>query len=149
VVARDSTSPFEVQEVQLKIRYVLVTAGIVSALTAAPAFSQADNTNSRWSPSALDTWMDRDYSTTYSDRVARDAYIEQAERRRAAIERHERLSGVPLDQGYVIVTPDQGYVVVSPDPNYGVSPNPSRVGRSNSSTNPTGNELQGENGGGK
>jgi hypothetical protein len=66
VVTRGSTSPFEVQEVQLKIRYVLVTAGIVS-----------------------------------------------------------------------------------PDPNYGVSPNPSRVGPSNSSTNPTGNELQGENGGGK
>ena len=101
----------------MKIRYAVATAGIVSALVAAPAFSQADNTNSRWSPSPLDTWMDRDYSFPYSDH---DAY-EQAVRRREAIERHERLSGVPVDPGYAVVVPEER-VVVSPDE--GVSPNP-------------------------
>jgi len=139
---RGMISRFEVQEAQLKIRYAVATAGVVSALAAGPAFSQADNTNSRWSPSPLDTWMDRDYSFPYSDH---DAY-EQAVRRREAIERHERLSGVPIDPGYAVVIPEER-VVVSPDE--GVSPNPSRVGPSTSSTNPTGNELQGENGGGK
>ena len=128
----------------MKIRYAVAAAGIVSALVAGPVLSQADNTNSRWSPSPFDTWMDRDYSFPNSDH---DAY-EQAVRRREAIERHERLSGVPIDPGYAVVVPDET-VVVSPDESYGVSPDPSRVGPSTSSTNPTGNELQGENGGGK
>jgi hypothetical protein len=141
---RGVTSPFDVQEAQLKIRYAVATAGIISALIAGPAFSQADNTNSRWSPSPFDTWMDRDYSFPYSDR---DAY-EQAVRRREAIERHERLSRVPIDPGYAVVVPEDR-VVVSPDEGFGVSPDPSRVGPSTSSTNPAGNELKGENSGGQ
>ncbi len=56
------------------------------------------------------------------------------------------LSRVPIDPGYAVVIPEER-VVVSPDE--GVSPNPSRVGPSTSSTNPAGNELQGENSGGK
>jgi hypothetical protein len=122
----------------VKIRYALVTAGMVSALAAAPAFAQADNvlaqadnTNSRWSPSTFDTWMQRDYSVYYNDRAAREAYMAQEQRRREAIERHE-LARAPLQ-----------------DQDYDSAPNPTRVERGTSATNPTGNELRGQNSGGK
>lgn len=123
----------------MKIRYALAAAGIVTALAQAPAFAQADNTNSRWSPSVFDTWMTRDYSSYTADRNAREAYRAQEQRRQDAIERHERLSRAPYDPYYV--APAEQYD--------DFAPNPTRVEPSNSSTNPTGNEPAGENSGGK
>ena len=127
----------------MKIRYALAMAGMVSTLVAAPTFAQhpsnvmseADNTNSRWSPSVFDTDLGPNASPYYSDSIARDAYM-QEQRRREAIERHELTRAQEPYPNYTV-----------PDAN--AAPNPTRVERGTSSTNPTGNEPAGENSGGK
>lgn len=112
----------------MKIRYALVTAGTISALTAAPALAQADNTNSRWSPTVFDAWLQHDQSYN------------------------------PGDSTYYHYTPPSGYyydprqrplVIGRMDPDLVYGPTPNQVHSGTSLSNPTGTELQGQNSGGK
>ena len=125
----------------MKIRHALVTATIVSALVATPAFAQADNTNSRWSPTVFDAYMRHDQSynpggdSTYAY-SAGPTYV----------------YGGPV---YYYTAPNGYYYEQRPlvigrmdrDLVYGPTPNQVRPGTSLS--NPSGTELQGQNSGGK
>ena len=132
----------EFRRIQLKSRYALVAAGIVSSMAAAPAFSQADNTNSRWSPSPFDTNMQRYQtynfgadSTSYYGGDARYYYSGEPT---YYYYRYE--SGYPRGQPLVI-----GRL----EPNLVYGPTPNQVQPGTSLSNPTGTELQGQNSGGK
>jgi hypothetical protein len=122
----------------LKIRHALVTAGIVSALVAAPAFAQADNTNSRWSPSVFDAWMQRDQSyNSGSDSI----YYYSAE---------PDLYYYRDESGWRWVNPRRPTLAAGRmDPDLVYGPTPNQVHPGNSLSNPTGTELQGQNSGGK
>ena len=122
----------------MKIRHALATAGIVSALVAAPAFAQADNTNSRWSPSPFDTYMQRDQTynsagdTVYYYSAQPDLYYYRDE------------------SGWRWVNPRSPSLAAGRmDPDLVYGPTPNEVHRGNSLSNPTGTELQGQNSGGK
>lgn len=122
----------------MKIRYALVAASVVSALTANPALAQADNTNSRWSPSVFDTWMQRDESynsagdTIYYYSGEPDLYYYRDE------------------SGWRWVNPRRPVLAAGRmDPDLVYGPTPNQVHSGTSLSNPTGTELQGQNSGGK
>jgi hypothetical protein len=126
----------------LKIRYALVTAGIISALTAAPALAQADNTNSRWSPTVFDAWLQHDQSYNPGDSTY--AYSGGS----------TYVYGGPV----YYYTPPSGYyydprqrplVIGRMDPDLVYGPTPNQVHAGTSLSNPSGTELQGQNSGGK
>jgi len=124
-------------EVQLKIRYALVTAGIVSALLAGPALAQADNTNSRWSPSVFDAWMQRDQS--YGADSGSVYYSAEPD-----------LYYYRDESGWRYVNPRRPSLAAGRmDPDLVYGPTPNQVHSGNSLSNPTGTELQGQNSGGK
>ena len=124
----------------MKIRYALVAAGIVSALTAAPAFAQADNTNSRWSPSVFDAWMQRDQSyNSAGDTVYYYSYGSQPD-----------LVYYRDESGWRWANPRSPTLAAGRmDPDLVYGPTPNQVHPGNSLSNPTGTELQGQNSGGK
>jgi hypothetical protein len=122
----------------LKIKSALVTAGIVSALAAGPAFAQADNTNSRWSPSVFDAWMQREQS--YSS--GNDSIYYYSARPDLYYYRDE--------SGWLYVNPRSPTLAAGRmDPDLVYGPTPNQVHSGSSLSNPTGTELQGQNSGGK
>ena len=126
----------------MKIRYALVTAGIISALTAAPALAQADNTNSRWSPTVFDAWMQHDQSYNPGDSTS--AYSGSP----------RYVYGGPVyyytpPSGYYYDSRQRPLVIGRMDPDLVYGPTPNQVHPGTSLSNPTGTELQGQNSGGK
>jgi len=121
-----------------------MATGIVSALVAAPAFSQADNTNSRWSPSVLDTQMQHDRSYSSVNPSTYTYYYYGTDGVRYYYEPSYTFHAEP---GWY--SGDRALVIGRMDPDlvYGPTPNQARPGTSLS--NPSGTELSGENSGGK
>ena len=113
----------------------LMSCGIAMAQTpnspTPTGVGAADSTNSKSAPT-LQTWMS-DYSTAHKGYISRKAYIDEMNRRWDAMDRNNQ--GLTVDQ----INSMYGYG----------QPDPSRVRPQNNATNPTGNELKGQNSGGK
>jgi len=129
----------------LKIRYALMATGIVSALVAAPAFSQADNTNSRWSPSTFDTSMQHDQ--VYGSTNPSTYYYYGSDGVRYYYEPSYTFRD---ESGWRLVDPrDRTLVIGRMDPDLVYGPTPNEVRPGTSLSNPSGTELSGQNSGGK
>ena len=115
----------------MKIKYVLAAAGIVSMLAGAPGFAQADNTNSRIAQSNPDVRMENRI-LVYPDGTTQEFYIDREHHHWYGVDRHHR--GPTIEEWNEV---------------YGYEPNPTRIAPPSDETNPTGNELRGQNGGGK
>lgn len=114
----------------------LLTIGIAAAQTPASpgnagvnGVGAADSTNSKSAP--FQTWM-YDYSRANRGYISREAYMDEMARRWDAMDRNR-----------------QGLTVDQINSMYGYPPNPVRTGPQTNATNPTGNELKGQNSGGK
>jgi hypothetical protein len=114
----------------MKTTGVISALAFATALIASPAMAQADNTNSKTDPS-FHSWM-QNYSKTNKGRISRQAYMDEAGRRWDMMDKNNE--GLTMSQINGI---------------YGSQPNPTRVMKGNSATNPTGNEMKGQNSGGK
>ena len=104
----------------MKIKYVIAAAGIVSALVGAPVFAQS------YPDGRTDTRV-----LIYPDGTTQEVYIDR-EHHHWYGDRHH--SGTRIEEQNEV---------------YGYEPNPTRIAPPNNETNPTGNELRGQNGGGK
>lgn len=91
----------------------------------------ADSTNSKSAPT-LHTWMS-DYSRAHNGYISRQAYMDEMNRRWEAMDRNRQ--GLTVDQ----INSMYGYT----------QPYPGAVQPQTNATNPTGNELKGQNSGGK
>ena len=113
----------------------LMTCGIAFAQTPSspiPAgVGGADSTNSKSAPT-LHTWMS-DYSRAHNGYISRRAYMDEMSRRWDAMDRNNR--GLTVDE----INSMYGYT----------QPYPGAVQPQTNATNPTGNELKGQNSGGK
>jgi hypothetical protein len=102
---------------------------LAGALASAPAFAQADNTNSKVDP-AMSTWM-----SSHQGRISRQEYMDEVGRRWDRMDTNRQ--GLTYDE----IRMGYGYGSGAPTPN--------RVKKGNNMTNPTGTEPKGQNSGGK
>ncbi len=114
----------------MKTTGVLSALAFATALVAAPAMAQADNTNSKTDPS-FRGWM-QNYSKTNNGRISRQAYMDEAGRRWDAMDNNK-----------------QGLTMSQINSMYGSTPDATHVNKGNSKTNPSGTEMKGQNSGGK
>lgn len=103
------------------LRLPLLAFALSSLVSTAPAFAQADNTNSKTAP-AFSGWMD-DHARTNQGRITRDAYMREQERRWDAADTQRR--GLTIDE----INHAYGYGG-TPTP-MGTTVNPSNMGPGN------------------
>ena len=111
----------------MKISQVIAAAGLAATLGVAPSFAQApDNTNSEANQQQA---YPGTFPSSDNDPAMSNQYMDESQRRWDATNRH-------------LLAPES-------DRTYVYAPDPSHIHPGNSLSNPTGNELQGQNGGGK
>jgi hypothetical protein len=102
----------------------LAVLGAAAAALSPAAFAQADNTNSKTSPTAaFGGWM-TDWSRSNSGRISRDAYMREQERRWDLADRERR--GLTVDE----INRAYGYTWSTPTP-MGSNANPGNMGPGN------------------